>query len=293
MQTRFTPRQLAEPRRRRERADPAQVRALRFLHRDVPDVRAARRRARQPARPHLSDQGDARERPARDGRGRAARRPLPVVPRLHDDLPVGRALSTSDRSRARARRAHVSAAVAAIARCARCSRPCCRIRGAFAPRSRLAALARPFAALLPRRLRAMLELAAVRARPRRGRGGAGRAQPRRRRARAAARARRAAHGLRAERARPRDQRRDDPPAAARGRGGRRGSGLLRRDRPSPRARGGRDDARRRDHRAARGRARRARASTRSSRTRPVAARRRRTTAICSAITRRSRRRRRR
>ena len=37
---------------------------------------------------------------ARDARGRQAHRPLPVVPRLHDDLPVGRALHASGRSRA-------------------------------------------------------------------------------------------------------------------------------------------------------------------------------------------------
>ncbi len=110
------------------------MRALRLLHGDVPDVRAARRRARQPARPHLPDQGHARERPARDGRRRAAHRPLPELPLVHDDVPVGRALPASDRSRARARRADVSAAArgAVVARGA-CAR-CCRIRGASASR---------------------------------------------------------------------------------------------------------------------------------------------------------------
>ena len=56
MQTDFTPSSCAI-RRPRGRDDPADLRALRLLHRDLPDLRAARRRARQPARPHLPDQG--------------------------------------------------------------------------------------------------------------------------------------------------------------------------------------------------------------------------------------------
>ncbi len=44
--------------------DSAPLRALRLLHRDLPDLRAARRRARQPARAHLPDQGHAGERQA-------------------------------------------------------------------------------------------------------------------------------------------------------------------------------------------------------------------------------------
>ena len=91
MQTNFTLAQLADPETARSEHDPAQVRALRLLHRDLPDLRAAGRRARQPARAHLSHQGDAGGRPRADGVGGQARRPLPVVPRLHDDLPVGRA----------------------------------------------------------------------------------------------------------------------------------------------------------------------------------------------------------
>ena len=52
---------------RAQRAHPAQVRALRLLHRDLPDLRAAGRRARQPARAHLLHQGDARGRSRADG----------------------------------------------------------------------------------------------------------------------------------------------------------------------------------------------------------------------------------
>src|SRR5690606_14769346 len=89
----------------RSREDPAQVRALRILHRDVPDVRAARRRARQPPRANLLDQGHARARPARDEGDRAPCRSMPVVPRMHDDVSVGRALPAFDRSCADAHRA--------------------------------------------------------------------------------------------------------------------------------------------------------------------------------------------
>ena len=50
--------------------DPALLRALRVLHGDLPDLCAARRRARQPARPHLPDQGHAGERQAGERGGR-------------------------------------------------------------------------------------------------------------------------------------------------------------------------------------------------------------------------------
>jgi hypothetical protein len=61
----------------------------------------AGRRTRQPARPHLPDQGHAGERPRpRSGDGHPYR-PLPVLPRVHDDLPLGRALHASDRPRPR------------------------------------------------------------------------------------------------------------------------------------------------------------------------------------------------
>ena len=59
---------------------------------------------------------------AGDRRGGHAHRPLPVVPRLHDDLPLGRALHASGRSRPRAYRGDLPAAAARPAD-ARCSSP--------------------------------------------------------------------------------------------------------------------------------------------------------------------------
>ena len=55
---------------RRVGKDSARLRALRLLHRDLPDLRARRQRARFAARAHLPDQGHAGERPAGDGGGR-------------------------------------------------------------------------------------------------------------------------------------------------------------------------------------------------------------------------------
>ena len=71
------------------------------------------------------------ERPATRRRGQA-HRPLPVLPRLHDDLPVGRALHAPGRSRPRPYRGDLPAAARrpAAARAARDA--CCPIRGAFA-----------------------------------------------------------------------------------------------------------------------------------------------------------------
>ena len=111
MQTTFTAEQLAGPGDAHEREDPADLRALRLLHRDLSDLRAARRRARQPARPHLPDEGDAGERRAAGAGDRQAYRPLPVLPLLHDHLPVRRALHASGRSRPRLYRGALSAAV--------------------------------------------------------------------------------------------------------------------------------------------------------------------------------------
>ena len=86
-----------------------EVRALRLLHRDLPDLPAARRRARRPARPHLPHQAGAR-RPRADARDPAPSRPLPDLPQLRDDLPVGRAVRQPGRDRpAHRRRARAAA----------------------------------------------------------------------------------------------------------------------------------------------------------------------------------------
>ena len=120
MQTNFTLAQLADPETARSEHDPAQVRALRLLHRDLPDLRAAGRRARQPARAHLLHQGDAGGRSRADGVGGQARRPLPVVPVLHDDLSVGRELHASGRSRPASHRGDATRARCRIGCCAGC-----------------------------------------------------------------------------------------------------------------------------------------------------------------------------
>jgi hypothetical protein len=72
----------------RGRVDPAQVRALRLLHGDLPDLPAARRRAGRPARPHLPDEAGARRRAAH-ARDAAAPRPLPDLPRCETTCPSG------------------------------------------------------------------------------------------------------------------------------------------------------------------------------------------------------------
>ena len=67
MKTEFSLAQLADP----DIAEADKILracALRLLHRDLSDLCAARRRTRQPPRPHLFDQGDAGKRPAADGR---------------------------------------------------------------------------------------------------------------------------------------------------------------------------------------------------------------------------------
>ena len=69
MQTNFSLAQLADPDIAEAEQDPARLRALRLLPGDLPDLCAARRRARFAARAHLPDQGDAgarsRRRPPR------------------------------------------------------------------------------------------------------------------------------------------------------------------------------------------------------------------------------------
>ena len=70
------------------RRNPARVRALRVLQRDVPDVSADGRRTRRSARADLSDQGDAGSRRAHAGRARTPRS-VSDVPRVRNDVPVG------------------------------------------------------------------------------------------------------------------------------------------------------------------------------------------------------------
>ena len=118
MQTNFTAEQLRDPATAAVQPGAAHLRALRLLHRDLPDLRAARRRTRQPARAHLPDQGHAGNRPARHRGGGAACRPLPVLPVLHDHLPLRRALHASGRSRPDLYRAHLPPALARARCCA-------------------------------------------------------------------------------------------------------------------------------------------------------------------------------
>ena len=66
MQTHFAPEHLADPKLPVAGEDPALLRALRLLHRDLPDLCGRRRRARQSARPHLSHQGSVGDRPRAD-----------------------------------------------------------------------------------------------------------------------------------------------------------------------------------------------------------------------------------
>ncbi len=112
MQTNFTAEQLRRPGHRHRQPGAADLRALRHVHRHLPDLRAAGRRARQPARPHLPDQGHAGIGPAGHRGGGAPRRPLPVLPVLHDDLPVRRELHAPGRPRPPLYRGHVPAALA-------------------------------------------------------------------------------------------------------------------------------------------------------------------------------------
>ena len=92
--------------------DPAHLRALRLLHGDLPDLSAARRRARF-ARAGASTSSRTcwkSDKPAIAGGGQAYR-PLPLLPLLHDDLPVGRALHAPRRSCPRLYRGDLSAAL--------------------------------------------------------------------------------------------------------------------------------------------------------------------------------------
>ncbi len=79
------------------------MRALRLLHRHLPDLSIARRRARRPARPHLPDEAGARRR-AGHAQHAAAPGPLPDLPQLRNHLPVGCRIRQPGRDRARHRR---------------------------------------------------------------------------------------------------------------------------------------------------------------------------------------------
>ena len=88
------------------------MRALRLLHRDLSDLCPARRRARQPPGADLSHQGHAGERPPGDGGRRQAHRPLPLLPVVYDDLPLGRPLHAPRRPRPASYRKDLSPAMA-------------------------------------------------------------------------------------------------------------------------------------------------------------------------------------
>ena len=150
-----------------------------------------------------------KERPVgrRDGH---AYRPLSLLPRLHDDLPLGRQLHASGRSWPAPYRGSITAAPLPSGCCAICSAWCCRARRCSARRLHGARLARPFAGLLPKRLRPLVALAPRRD-PGRRRDGPAAGLPGRGRA---ADARRAVARLRAAGAGARDQRGDDPAADA-------------------------------------------------------------------------------
>ena len=73
-------------------------------------------------------------RPAGEPRGGQAHRPLPVVPRLHDHLPVGGALHAPGRSCPRPYRGHLSCGRCSTAGCARPSPGSCPTIGCCAGR---------------------------------------------------------------------------------------------------------------------------------------------------------------
>ena len=88
----FTPEQTGRSAGRTRRRGGAPLRALRHLHRHLSDLCAAGRRARQPARPHRADAGDAGEGRRPDQRTGLSHRPLPLLPELQDGLSLQRQL---------------------------------------------------------------------------------------------------------------------------------------------------------------------------------------------------------
>ena len=152
--------QLADPRCRGVREDPAHLRPLRLLHRHLSDLSfcsATSSTARAGASISIKDMLENGAR--RLGHGGAPYRPLPLLPLLHDHLPVGRQLHASGRSRRAAYRGDLSPAARPIALLRRLLAAVLPYPGRFRLSLRLAQLARPFAALLPGRLRRMLALA--------------------------------------------------------------------------------------------------------------------------------------
>ena len=63
MQTNFSNTQLSDPEIAEAEINRPQMRALRLLHRNLPDLCDARQRTRQSARTNIPDQGDAGKRP--------------------------------------------------------------------------------------------------------------------------------------------------------------------------------------------------------------------------------------
>ena len=165
MQNLFLPRPARRPEHRGGGFDPAALRALRLLPRHLPDLSGARQRARFAARTNLPDQGHAGERQAGIDGGRAAYRPLPLLPLLHDDLPLGRRLHAPRRPGARPHREDLPRPFARPARAQACSHACCPTAAASASRCCWRGSAAPSSPLLERfgpagaRLAAMLALA--------------------------------------------------------------------------------------------------------------------------------------
>ena len=135
MQTSFSPEQLRDPATARSNKILADLRALRLLHRDLPDLSGAGRRARQPARAHLPDQGHAGRGAAGGREDGQAHRPLPLLPRLHDDLPVGGATTCTSSTTPAPTSRRPTAGRRWSGRCAGRWRRCCPIRGGSGWRS--------------------------------------------------------------------------------------------------------------------------------------------------------------
>ena len=152
MQTQFSPEALADPHTRELEGILRSCVHCGFCTATCPTYVTARRRARQPARAHLPHQGPARDRPQDRGRGRLADRPLPLLPLLRDDLPVGRRLSPARRPRAGQDRAELPPPA---------RRP---------PHARGARPAHPFASGLPRGAQARGARTAIHARAQRSAG---------------------------------------------------------------------------------------------------------------------------